>query len=295
MKLALIFDAAREDTIGIYFQRATRALGVHADHFWLRDAAAIPDGYDLYLRIDHGDYRHDVPDRLRPRAFYAIDTHLPHSWKAIRRAAPRYDVIYCCHRRGAEALGAAWVPVACDPEQHAPVDQPRRWDVAFVGTGGGVPRKFYLQALRERYPRSSIRHAPHTQLGAIYSAAASGFNFSIRDDVNMRAFEILCSGRLLLTSRLSTDDYDRLGLRESEQLVTYHGPRELFERIDYYLRHDDERERIAAAGRDVVLRSHTYAHRLQRMLQLAAERLRAPWQPPALPDPSAAPSPPRAA
>ena len=270
MKVALVFDQERPETTGVYVERACQALGIHADHFWTREARSIPPAYDLYLRIDHGDYRHDLPETLRPRIFYALDTHLPKSWSHIRRLARRYDVVCCVHRDAAVVLpNGAWVPVACDPQLHGRRPGPRRWDVAFIGTEGGVPRKFFLQALRERYPNSFIGHAPHTQLGTLYSQATIGFNYSIRQDVNMRIFEVLCSGTLLVTNRLGHEDLTRLGLREREHLVTYRSPQELFEVVDYYLRHDDEREAIARRGMVVVQQHHTYVHRLQRILELS--------------------------
>ena len=270
MKLALIFDKQREDTIGVYFERACRALGLAYTHAWTSQAAALAPGYDLYLRVDHGDYRHDLPDGLRPAVFLATDTHLPKSWRRIRRAAPRYDLVCCVHRRGADALpNGAWVPAACDPAVHGKLALPKMRDVAFVGTEGGIPRKFYLQALRERYPNSFISHAPYTEIGRIYSQAKIGFNCSVRDDVNMRMFEILASGTLLVTNRLSHDELEQLGLRDGEHLVCYDTPAQLFEVIDRYLRDDGTREAIARRGMERVLQHHTYEHRLQQILKLA--------------------------
>ena len=275
MRIALVFDKVREDTVGIYFERACRELGVGFDQFWTREAGTIPSGYQLYVRIDHGDYHDDLPDSLCPKVFYAADTHLPKSWKRIRRLAGRYDLVCCAHRNAAESLpNGVWVPVACDPQLHRGAVESKRWDVAFVGTEGGVPRKFYLQALRERYPTSFIGHAPHTELGTIYSQAKVGFNYSIRDDVNMRMFEVLCSGALLVTNRLTHDDVERLGFHDREHLITYRTPRELFEVIDRSLQRDDEREAIARRGMARAGQHHTYVHRLQRILELMAGRRR---------------------
>ena len=150
MRIALIFDRTRDDTSGNYFARALTRLGVSVEHFWLREAARIPaSGFDVYLRIDHGDYVDDLPAQLRPSAFYLIDTHLPGPLRKMRRGAPRYDVVFCAQR---EALRwfprAVWVPAACDPELHGGESpQTRRFDVGFVGTEGGLPRKLYLLRL----------------------------------------------------------------------------------------------------------------------------------------------------
>ncbi len=274
MRLALIFDRHRADTLGGYLERAARHVGHVVDHFWTHEVSSIPPTYALYLRVDHGDDYSTLPAALRPCVFYAVDTHLKASWKKIRRIARGYDLVYCAQRQAAEALpNGAWLPFGCDLEFHGSVGLPLQWDVAFVGTDGGVPRKFYLQALRERYPHHSIGHAPHTMLGAIYSHSRIGFNYAIQHDVNMRIFEVLCSGALLLTNELPHDDLARLGLREGEHLVSYRTPTELMSRIDYYLQHDAERTAIAQRGMAEALRVHTYQHRMEQLLAVAAERL----------------------
>ena len=275
MKLALIFNKQYQWTTGVYFERACTALGISYDHWWLRDVARIPAAYELYVRIDHGDdYTVDLPHRLRPAVFYAIDTHLPHSWWKIRRMASRYDLVFCCQRTAAERLwGAEWLPVACDGALHGPTGGSLVWDVAFVGTDGGVPRKFYLQALRERYPNSFIGTAEHTRLAGIYSRACVGFNYSIANDVNMRVFEILAANTLLVTNALESDDLTALGLKDRHHLICYRSPKELFALIDDFLAHPEERHSIAQAGCGVVRERHTYAHRLHQLLACVSRRL----------------------
>lgn len=274
MRIALIFNKTRPDTTGVYFERACRKMSVAYDHWELRQAAQIPRDYDLYVRIDHGDdYLMRLPQRLRPAVFLAFDTHLRHSWRKIRHTAHWYDIVFCCHREGARRLpGAEWLPVACDWELHGVREASRIWDLAFVGTDGGVPRKFYLQALRERYPNSFLGPADYTQLGAIYSQARIGFNYSIADDVNMRVFEVLAARALLVTNALRHDDLHRLGLEDGQHLVLYRTPQELLERLEYYVAHPEEREAIAQAGCIVVRQHHTYTHRMTRLLERVQQR-----------------------
>ncbi len=269
MRIAVIFDKTRPDTTGGYIERACREAGHACDHWWLRDAAAIPAAYDLYLRVDHGDdYLAVWPRHLRPVVFYAIDTHLAPSWKKIRRAAARYDAVCCAQARAAAALpNGQWLPLGCDPGLHTAPLAERTLDIAFVGTEGGVPRKFYLQALRERYPNSAIGPADHRQMAVLYGRARIGFNYAIADDVNMRVFEVLAAGTLLVTNALSGDAFGRLGLRDRQELVLYRSPRELIEAIDYFLVHAEERERIASAGQNAALAFHTYRHRVVQLME----------------------------
>jgi hypothetical protein len=278
LRLAIVFEPTHEHALAWHLVRAAEALGLDVTRYDIRRAAAIPAAHDLYLRVDYGDYgQGELPEPLHPRLFYAIDTHLAHSWPKIQRIAPHYDLVCCAQRRAAEALpNGAWVALGFDPDAHGARPLPLRWDVACVGTEGGIPRKFYLQALRERYPNSLIGCAPARELGAIYSQARIGFNYAIRDDVNMRVFETLAAGTLLVTNRLPHDDLARLGLEEGTHYVAYGRPGELMPGIDRYLADESARRRIAQAGHRHVLAGHSYAHRLQQMLALATERLGVP-------------------
>ena len=47
----------------------------------------------------------------------------------------------------------------------------------------------------------------------------------------------------------------------------YRTPEELIEKAEYYLVHDEEREAIAKAGRDKVLRCYTYRKKLKELIE----------------------------
>ena len=274
MRLALIFNRGRPDTTGGYFVRAAQALGIACESWELRDAEQIPATADLYVRVDHGDdYLATLPPRLRPAVFYAIDTHLAHSWKKIRASAPRYDLVCCAQRAAAIQLpNGMWLPLACDPSLSESGAPSGPWDVAFVGTDGGNPRKFILQALRERYPRSFIGAASHAHLMPIYGQARIGFNYAIRNEVNMRLFEVLGAGSVLVTNMLAHDDLEQLGLQDGVHLVCYRWPSEIMERVDALLADAPRCRRIAQAGQAVARQRHTYVHRLQQLLETVATR-----------------------
>ena len=279
MNIAIIFNPS-PGTIGEYFRRALASLGHRVDHFSFAEADRCDGAYDLYLRIDHGDYAEDIPARLRPAAFYVVDAHLARSWAGIQRQAGRYDLVFCAQRRAAERLPRAhWVPLGCDPQIHRPGGGAVQYDLAFVGTDGGVPRKFLLQEIRERYAKRFIGRAPFDQMADIYGRSRIGFHYiectsPLKDHVSMRVYEVLASGTLLLANALEPGAFDGVGLRDREELVVYRTPRELFELADYYLAHDAERRRIATAGQRVVLERHTYRHRAEQIIEIARKELR---------------------
>ncbi len=280
MRIAIVYDKTASHTTGAYLEAALRRGRYELDHYWTSRASEVPPGYDLYLRIDHGDYANDLPEHLHPAIFYAIDTHLEKPYRKIRRQAAHYDLVCCAQLDGAQRLACEigvpveWLPLGCDPELHAAPGGERVLDVAFVGSEGKRgPRPRLLALLRRRYPNVAIGSAPHTELGRLYGSAKIGFNCSIRNDVNMRMFEVMAAGALLVTNRIVGNGINDL-FREGEHYVAYRDHRDLLRRIDHYLVHEGERMAIAEAGCRLVLSRHTYHRRTVRLLSLASARLR---------------------
>ncbi|CAG5090743.1 Spore maturation protein [Thermobacillus xylanilyticus] len=83
--------------------------------------------------------------------------------------------------------------------------------------------------------------------------------------VNPRTFEIAACGAFQLTDRREDlEAYYRPGL----ELETFDSPAELAAKIRHYLKHDDERRRIAVRGLARTLREHTYTARAGSLLRL---------------------------
>src|SRR5207249_5304620 len=97
-RVALIFDdSIRPDTTGVYVRRALAEL-VEVVHFQPDQAPSIPaSGFDLYLSIDD-DTEHPLPAALRPRAYWAIDTH--RDFPARFERAVHCDVVSAAQRDG---------------------------------------------------------------------------------------------------------------------------------------------------------------------------------------------------
>jgi len=102
-------------------------------------------------------------------------------------------------------------------------------------------------------------------MAKIFSSSRVVFNRSVLNDVNMRVFEGLCSGSLLMTNALDDNGQAEM-FADGVHLATYRSPEDLVERVRYFLDHPDEREKIATAGRAEAVRAHTYRHRAERIL-----------------------------
>ena len=276
MKIALIYNKEEKYTTGSYIEKVIKDAGIDYQHFWTEKSSDIPKDFDLYFRIDHGDYTYDIPEHLHSAIFYVIDTHLKKPYKKIKRQAKHYDVIFCAQKQGAKELkkqtrvDTQWVPLGCDPQIHKKLDIPKKYDIGFVGRDAKkFPRGRHLEILKRKYPNSYIGEADYRKISEIYSASKIGFNSSIQNDINMRIFEILGCGCFLLTYHIKNNGFDEL-FERGKHLVTFKNYKEMINLIDYYLEHDDEREKIAEAGYKLVINNYTYFHTVQTMFNYIA-------------------------
>jgi GT2 family glycosyltransferase/2-polyprenyl-3-methyl-5-hydroxy-6-metoxy-1,4-benzoquinol methylase len=276
-RIALIFDTTlRPETAGVYCHRSLERF-VEVEHFQPHELERIPrQGFDLYLNIDDG-LRYHLPPECRPSAFWAIDTHL--DFDRCRERAPRFDVVFAAQRDGVELLrgigvsNVSWLPLACDPDVHRKHDDvAKQYDVAFVGNIFPGPRGDLLGLIQRRYRNSFIGQCYFDDMARTYSSARVAFNRSIRNDVNMRVFEAVACGSMLLTNDLNENGLGEL-FRDGVHLATYREPEDLLDKLAYYLEREPLRERIAAAGRAEAIAKHTYGIRMETLLRRAEEVL----------------------
>lgn len=86
---------------------------------------------------------------------------------------------------------------------------------------------------------------------------------------NLRMFEATGMGAMLITE-------DAPNIRElfpEDAIVTYTDPDDLCRKIDYYLKDDRERAKIAKRGQDWTLTHHTYRIRMKRVSEVLTECL----------------------
>jgi hypothetical protein len=160
-----------------------------------------------------------------------------------------------------------WLPLGCDPDIHFVPGLERNIDVGFVGKLGyhGTERRRMLESVLSHFETNDCQrfYSPE-EMGEVYSSSKIVFNKSINGDVNMRFFEALASGALLVTDRV-TNGLSEIAT-EGLHFVGYNTAEEAQEKVAYYLSHERERIAIALAGQAHVFAHHTYAHRLQSIL-----------------------------
>ncbi|MBI4382929.1 MAG: glycosyltransferase [Nitrospinae bacterium] len=241
----------------------------------------LPDRWhpDLYLWVENGiDTVPPDLDRLSiPKACYLIDTHI--HLEQHKEIARYFDFVFLAQRRYVDDLKAAgspsvhWLPLACDPEIHGMVETGKKRDVTFVGsvTPAHVRRKRLLETIGGHFDLRVDRKFMD-EMALAFSQSKIVFNEAIDNDLNMRVFEALCSGSLLVTDEAPGSGLTDL-FADGKHLVLYRDET-LVETIGHYLRHPEERERIARQGREEVLEKHTYERRAEFMISTLEDHFR---------------------
>ena len=147
----------------------------------------------------------------------------------------------------------------------------REFDIGWVGQiAGPIYRKraAWLPKLASTF-RTNDWSVPHSIEGVagIYKRSRIVVNIGRDDfpqDANLRVFEALASGALLLTPL--PNELTSLGFIPGEHFVGFRDEAELHTLVQHYLDDEKARLRIAQAGRAATLQHHTYDNRVDALL-----------------------------
>lgn len=262
-----------EYNTALYFEQAARAAGHRVTTINEAGALLAAGPFDLVLVVDpwFNGLQH-LATLTCPTAAILIDVHRDLPTRAL--FARFCDHVFVAQRDLVSDVAATrhdsahWLPLGGDPGMHFVPNLPRDIEVGFVGKLGesGTDRHRVLSNVLGRFPTNEIglHHTPK-EMGEIYSRSRIVFNKSIGGDVNMRVFEALASGALLVTDRIG-NGLDEL-MTEGEHYVGYDKAEEAIAQIERYLAEEEARARIARAGQALLHERHSYDARLAQILR----------------------------
>lgn len=229
-----------------------------------------PNDYpDLYLWIESvGGYHPLNLDALPcPKACYFIDSHL--NLQAHLEWAQNFDMVFIAQREYLDefrtlGMKAYWLPLGCDPDVHRRFEDPKIHSVGFVGgIQAGSRREALLKNLASQIPVHYER-CFWDDMARLFSQSQIVFNEAIKNDLNMRVFEAMSTGTLLLTDLAKNSGQDEL-FRDGEDYAVYRDGI-ICDVARFYLENTELREQIALRGQRLVHNAHTYAHRVEDLL-----------------------------
>lgn len=217
------------------------------------------------------------------------------------RALPFYDIYFTTKSYNVQELKGLGCPTvmfihnAFDPKTHRPMVVTEEDRLKFGGSVGfigsyereragsifylaekGIPvRVWGLGWNKCRFPHPNMKIEGRTLLGDDYARVICSFDINLsflrkinRDLQTTRSVEIPACGAFMLAER--TEQHQQL-FEEGKEAEFFSTNKELLEKVHYYLAHERDQRRIAAAGRERCLKSGYSNHsRLKIMLEKVA-------------------------
>ena len=230
------------------------------------------DRPDLYIWIEsvHGYYPLNLNTLPCPKVCYLIDSHL--NLPMHLEWARQFDQVFIAQREYLDdfrklGMNTYWLPLGCDPEVHHRYDEPKIHDVGFVGgIMAGSRREALLTELASQIPVHYER-CFWDDMVRLFSRSRIVFNEAVRNDLNMRVFEVMSTGTMLLTDMARNSGQDEL-FRDGEDYAVY-SDSNICEFASFYLANEELREQIAVRGQRLAHNAHTYGHRVEDLMEVA--------------------------
>ncbi|HUW18478.1 MAG TPA: glycosyltransferase [Sedimentisphaerales bacterium] len=190
----------------------------------------------------------------------------------------------------------AFVPNPCDPDIQRPYEVGEEWKIDIVFTGKAEHRRLGLEAGRDIDRYNLLRRLSKMPNAKMYgcfgnprvegietsyaiSGAKIALSINIVNDVRLyhsdRLINCLSCGAFVLAKRVPDTD---LLFEDGVHLRYFDDSDDFFELADWYLKHDDERQRIAKAGMEKAHREFNCVKIAQYVLDLVNKgTYEAPW------------------
>lgn len=233
---------------------------------------ASADHPDLYLWIESvgGHAPRNLAALKCPKACYFIDSHL--SLPMHLEWGKHFDMVFIAQREYLDAfrqhgMRTFWLPLGCDPEIHRNTGPEKNFEIGFVGGIQPESRRHRLLATLGAHFPVHYERCFWDDMARLFSQSKIVFNEAVRNDLNMRVFEAMSTGSLLLTDLARNSGQDTL-FGDGEDYAVYRD-NGIVDVARFYLENPALREQVAARGQRLVHNAHTYGHRVEDLLSVA--------------------------
>ncbi|MDR6225278.1 CgeB family protein [Desmospora profundinema] len=198
------------------------------------------------------------------------------------------------------------LPLAVNPNLYHPFKVPKeyQYDICFIGSALPIRLKYFdeltpfllkknfiiigqwweqLKNYNKLKPHIINRTIPPSEVAKYYNGAKIVLNIHrTPNDINQnhlnipaytpnnRTFDIAaCRAFQLISRRRDLKKFYEL----DEEIISFKRLRDLKQKIEYYLDHDEERNRIASQAYERTMKDHTYSVRLRYLIHLLEKRI----------------------
>jgi hypothetical protein len=286
-----IFSVNDLNTTAYYFKKASQQMGYKVVYLTKNFNTKILKPNDIFLYIDPvKDFPFFLEKATCRTAAYFIDVHLGLEQRLI--FSNFFDYLFIAQKDYVEVFkkyrklnnktnnkkinsnNIKWLPLACDPDVHFKKGLKRKIDVSFIGQINKLTSRdrhnVIHKVLKNFKTNNYKKFYKNIEMGKIYSSSKIIFNKSVNNDLNMRFFEGICSGGLLVTDKIKNGVND-LFLNKFHY-IRYNSAKDAIHKINYYLKNEKDRKLIAEQGQKLAMKLHTYKHRLVTILNLISQK-----------------------
>ncbi len=272
-------DPLAEKSAKQLWEREKQLLEV--DHIYPTGDLSPFGTYDLNIHVDWGEdgltgiLPYTPIDTPHPMAYWASDTHILNgkpgdSYPYRLATARKADFVFCAQKRAVDEMkrdgipNPIWLPHAFEPQAYPKFDLlTKKYDICFVGHVNTRNREDALDRMFSEFPNFYYGQQLFEAAARKYAESKISFNISMEDDLIMRVFEVMGTGSFLLTNWVPTIEEV---FEDGKHLVLYRSLDEAVDKARYYLKHEDERQAIAQAGYEHVIKNHTIQNRVDVIL-----------------------------
>ena len=165
--------------------------------------------------------------------------------------------------------------IHCDTLQRAQVGL-RIWSAAGARAASQNKLNFWTESPVAEAFAGSIVNGP--DLNKLYNSAKIHIHLCGDGKIDRHLLDGIAAGAFFLV-RTHPDNRRADGVGRvfelGKELIIFDSPRDLRAKVGHYLTHEDQRKKIAEAAHKKILTSHSYAQRMQQMLETIHNRLKA--------------------
>lgn len=222
----------------------------------------IPWKPDLWLQVDAGFHFKGKPSKGKS-FIVATDPHVL-NYDYQRSISDKFFCMQTPYIK--QASNDIYLPYAYDPTIHFPEKQPHNYDVCLLGLHY-PERDQIVSGLRDRGIKTHYDLGPmFDEYRNLHNQAPIGVNWSSKQDLTARVFELLAMRRLVVTN--DVPDLSNF-FRAGRDLVAAQSVDEAIEAVVYYLSDDKLRHSTAQNGWKTV-QEHTWDNRISQILSLVS-------------------------
>lgn len=221
---------------------------------------------DWLIQIDSGGAFNIPADMGKTKTcFYSIDTFFNPA--RVKESLKKYDKIGYAQKKFAVNKNEFWLPLGADIDVYKPKVIRKKYDISFCGTTldriSQAERNDYLEQLVLNF-NIYIGRDYNEWANLRYNEALFVFNMGISDDLNMRTFEGMASGSILLQNPVDgLNDF----FEKDKHYIEFTNKKELVQTIFDRMADVENLKTISDNAVKEVREKHTYVHRAKQLLE----------------------------